>query len=257
MKKLLVLFSILLGQEAHAAGPSPCYWSGTYVKCFPTAGISGVDGTVSLPAYTFTTDPDSGLYRIGANDLGIAVNGAVSLEVTTSGVKTASVTWTDTTKGIVGTATNNNAAASYVGEYIENKVTASTNTGSSAQYFDAGSITLTAGDWDINGSIFFTPNTGVYTSVDLICGISGATGNSATGLSPGVTYGEFVSSVVTSYSAISVIFGPVRVQSDGTNIYINGTTTSTSQIVYLKGYPGSFSSGQPQYKSLLRARRIR
>jgi len=53
-------------------------------------GITGVaklgNGTVSLPAYSFTDDPDSGIYRIGANNLGIAVGGAKVVDVATTGV---------------------------------------------------------------------------------------------------------------------------------------------------------------------------
>lgn len=41
------------------------------------AGQFGVpDGSTGAPAYSFTTDPDTGLYRIGANQLGFAEGGA-------------------------------------------------------------------------------------------------------------------------------------------------------------------------------------
>lgn len=40
-----------------------------------------VDGTVSLPPLSFVSDPDSGLYRIGANSLGLATGGALALSV--------------------------------------------------------------------------------------------------------------------------------------------------------------------------------
>lgn len=38
-------------------------------------GVGIPDGTVASPGLKFTNDSDSGLYRIGANNLGIAVNG--------------------------------------------------------------------------------------------------------------------------------------------------------------------------------------
>jgi hypothetical protein len=44
------------------------------------------NGTVSLPGVAFASDTDSGLYRIGANDIALGVNGAIVLEVTTAGV---------------------------------------------------------------------------------------------------------------------------------------------------------------------------
>jgi hypothetical protein len=43
-------------------------------------GIGIPDGTVASPGLKFTADGDSGLYRIGANDLAIAVNGAKAFE---------------------------------------------------------------------------------------------------------------------------------------------------------------------------------
>ena len=46
----------------------------------------GGDGTVSLPYYSFSADPDTGIYRIGANNLGIAVGGAKILDIDSSGI---------------------------------------------------------------------------------------------------------------------------------------------------------------------------
>jgi hypothetical protein len=44
------------------------------------------NGTVSLPAFSFISDPDTGAYRIGANNYGIAVNGVKELDVATTGL---------------------------------------------------------------------------------------------------------------------------------------------------------------------------
>jgi hypothetical protein len=46
------------------------------------AALRGVDGTVASPALSFTSEPGSGLYRIGAGDLGMAVLGTKKLELT-------------------------------------------------------------------------------------------------------------------------------------------------------------------------------
>lgn len=51
-----------------------------------TGQAFAADGTAPLPAYSFTTDPDTGLYRIGANNVGVAVNGAKVLDVATTGL---------------------------------------------------------------------------------------------------------------------------------------------------------------------------
>jgi hypothetical protein len=70
--------------------------AGTYI----TSG----NGTVSLPAIGPVSDPDSGLYVIGADNLGMALGGAKVLDISTSGLSvtgTLSATGTTTLAGIV------------------------------------------------------------------------------------------------------------------------------------------------------------
>jgi hypothetical protein len=43
------------------------------------------DGTVSLPALAFAADPDTGLYRIGDNNVGIATKGAKAFDINANG----------------------------------------------------------------------------------------------------------------------------------------------------------------------------
>lgn len=62
-----------------------------------TTYIRGGDGTVSLPEYSFTNDTDSGMYRIGANNIGLGVNGALVASVATTGLDiTGAITATTT-----------------------------------------------------------------------------------------------------------------------------------------------------------------
>lgn len=63
-----------------------------------TGGFLSGDGTVMLPAWSFTSDPDSGVYRIGANNIGVAVNAAKVLDIGTTGLN------------VVGTVSSNGAA---------------------------------------------------------------------------------------------------------------------------------------------------
>lgn len=44
------------------------------------------NGTVALPSFTFSSDLDTGIYRIGANNIGIGVNGAKVLDIGTTGL---------------------------------------------------------------------------------------------------------------------------------------------------------------------------
>jgi len=46
----------------------------------------GGNGTVSLPYYSFTSDPNSGMYRIGADNLGVSVGGSKILDIDASGI---------------------------------------------------------------------------------------------------------------------------------------------------------------------------
>lgn len=50
--------------------------------------LRGVDGSAAAPALSFTSDTDTGLYRIGANDLGLSVGGVLLKEWTTGEVMT-------------------------------------------------------------------------------------------------------------------------------------------------------------------------
>lgn len=67
-----------------------------------SAALLGADGTVSLPGHSFSADTDSGLYRVGANDIALAVNGTNLLEVTTTGITASQpITVTPTSNQLV------------------------------------------------------------------------------------------------------------------------------------------------------------
>lgn len=64
---------------------------------FAASGVTSVaDGTVALPGLAFASDPNSGVYRIGADNIGVAVNGAKVLDIATTGL---AVTGTLSTTG--------------------------------------------------------------------------------------------------------------------------------------------------------------
>jgi hypothetical protein len=48
--------------------------------------IAAENGAVGTPSFTFVTDPDTGLYRIGANNIGVAANGAKVLDISPTGL---------------------------------------------------------------------------------------------------------------------------------------------------------------------------
>lgn len=91
-----------------AAGAKVLDVSATGLGVVGTALIG--NGTVSLPAVSFTADPDSGMYRIGANNVGVAVNGAKVLDVGTTGLAVTGLLSATTTLDVTGVATFANGA---------------------------------------------------------------------------------------------------------------------------------------------------
>ncbi|TWA89571.1 hypothetical protein [Bradyrhizobium stylosanthis] len=77
-----------------------------------------------------------------------------------------------------GTNTNDNAAAGYVGEYLENNVTVAVNVVTNTVTAIA-SITLTPGDWDVHAGFTVFPN-GNNTLTEIHCCLSNAN-NALTG----------------------------------------------------------------------------
>jgi len=142
---------------------------------------------------------------------------------------------------IPGTTTNDNAAAGKVGEIITATLASgsaiSLTNGTSA---NVTSISLTAGDWDVNGTVFYV-TTGTTVTQALVTDISvtSATTNTAPGLG--------------SYTYFGGSFtGLAKASSTGTSrISISVTTT-----VYLVVSP-SFTVSTATAYGFLRARRVR
>ena len=102
------------------------------------SGLGSGDGTVALPALNFTSDTDTGIYRIGANNVGVAANGAKVVDIATTGVSVTGALSTSTTLGVTGAttlsstlgvtgATTLSAALTYGGVTLSNAVTGTGN----------------------------------------------------------------------------------------------------------------------------------
>jgi hypothetical protein len=97
---------------------------------------------------------------------------------TVSGIKTF-----DTQLIGKGTLTNDSAATSYIGEYLESIVSTFTSVPANAVIGDVTSLTLTGGDWDITGLVTTTAFGATVTGWWM--GLSITSGNSETGLVDG------------------------------------------------------------------------
>lgn len=155
-----------------------------------------------------------------------------------------------------GTTLNTGAATGFVGEYLENRVTSLTSTGASGAFFDTCSITLTAGEWEVSGTIEYKRNGATFSSTVVGVGLSGASGVSGTGLSTPVNFLEQNDVVPLTFTFYDAYSQPLRVRSNGTDLDIVGSTYSSVQIVYLKGRISAFT-GTPQYICFMQARRMR
>lgn len=85
MRRLALIPLFLLGlawpvsaQTTITPAPYPYGWPTITIP--PTGVLNLPDGAAGAPALTFTLDPDSGLYRLGSNNLAIALNGTKAFD---------------------------------------------------------------------------------------------------------------------------------------------------------------------------------
>lgn len=143
---------------------------------------------------------------------------------------TGSVT-PSSTGGIVGTTTNNNATAGSVGEYVT--ATGGSTSVTTATPLNLTSISLTAGDWDVQSVIQYSPagTTSVsdyYSSVNTTTATIGALGNyTKFAHTPGVPANT---SVITSPSVRISIASTTTVFCVGQSDFSISTMTATGFI---------------------------
>lgn len=149
--------------------------------------------------------------------------------------------WTMTnTGGIVGISDGSSAAAGNVGELIDSSVSSATNTGANGVWANITTISLTAGDWDVSGSVEFAINGSTITAV--AAAISLFSGNTTTDQASGKNSVNGLPPISTADCVNSI---------PRFRVSISATTT-----VYLKGV-AIFSAGQPQFYGYISARRVR
>ena len=152
---------------------------------------------------------------------------------------TATINGTKTFAGQLigkGTATNNSAAAGYIGEYIESAAAGNTNAAASDVYDDLTSISLTAGDWDVTGMLIWTNNTAAWT--EAYAAITVTAGNNTTGMIIGsnVMLALFASSTTTPLG-VPLIIPSYRLSLSGTTtVYLKRKVVYTTNTPRTIGY---------------------
>lgn len=140
------------------------------------------------------------------------------------------------TAGIVGTTTNDSANAGSIGEILSNSTTGTSLTNNTAA--NVTSVSLTAGDWDVQCSIQYNP----------------AGGTTMTGFQGGVSTTSAVVGAFGTFFRINATFGTGAPQTFTSPITrISLTATTTVYAVAVAAFGGSTMTGD----GIIRARRVR
>ena len=204
--------------------------SGTTAASWNAESTAGVAGVTSI---TGTTN------QVIANQPSGAVTLSLPQDIaTTSSTQFDSVSFSNTTHGIVGTTTNNSAAVGYVGQFVTSNVPFSSATPiSTTTPTTLTSISLTAGDWQVGGNIFFIGSGAVLT-------------NGKVGIS--TTTNTFPDNSHTSgINSLAMLASNLSFNAPEQRISISGTTT-----VYIIGQT-NFGSGSATQCGNIWARRLR
>jgi hypothetical protein len=168
--------------NSSVAGPSNSRLADDIVSNTATGAAGNVPTFVSAKVIG---DSGTALSSL-ATTTALALKANAASPTFTGTVTTPSVTF-NSTSGIIGTTTNNSAAALSVGEFVTSTAAAvGLTTGAVA---NLTSISLTAGDWDVWGTVGFTP---ASTATVLFGGI-----NSTSATLPGITSGVRLTMVQT------------------------------------------------------------
>lgn len=147
-------------------------------------------------------------------------------------------------KAVKGTATNDDADVGFIGEYKQSLSGGSQNFGGSGYTATNIALTLTPGDWDLNGQIQFDRNGATLSSQTTGAFFSTNANNDGTGtIDP---EGATPNSQVGSLELLVINMPNVR-----RSVAAGSTSTITFKIF------GNFSSGTPVYRGWMSARRMR
>lgn len=142
--------------------------------------------------------------------------------------------------GLIGVGNNTAASAGQVGEYVESKVAfGSAVSVANATPTNVTSISLTAGDWDVEGHVNFSFSGGSGVNIGARASVSQTSATESTD-------GTEVYNDQTG--AVAKIFGATVTRK---RVALNGTTT-----VYLVGYAG-YGAGAVTGFGFISARRVR
>ena len=108
--------STISGTLPPAVADSYIKWNSAGTAFENTTTVAGQslagDGTVSLPYYSYSADPNTGMYRIGADNIGLAVGGSKVVDVTSTGINSTVIGATTPAAGTFSSITSGGAVLS-------------------------------------------------------------------------------------------------------------------------------------------------
>lgn len=168
-------------------------------------------------------------------------SGSTQLVSPSLGPLTSNLSFTTTsTQGIVGTTTNDSAAAGNVGEFIRS-VGGPINAGGNSAWTNVTTIALTAGDWDVTGVFVENNNSASLSNNTFTVAVSKFTAGTQT-------------DHVYSDNTTDNVVGGVGVST--TTIAAWRVSVTGNQTIYAKAVI-AYSAGTPQFFARLSARRVR
>jgi len=221
-----------IGLTTHVSGTLPVANGGTGATTLTIHGVLLGQTTGAIVATAAMTD----------GQLLVGQTGADPLTQTVSGYGTMAASGALTVTKTKGTATNDNATAGDVGEFVSASVSTPGSSLSNNTVTNVTSISLTAGDWDVCGQVVFSPagSTTATVYIGSINTVSATLGNT-TGTTSSQTV--FVAGFLAG-GTNCVVVNPCRIS-------IASTTT-----VYLIAY-STFAVSTMSVAGVITARRMR
>jgi hypothetical protein len=199
--------------------------SGTLSNCIGLPVSTGISG-LGTGVGSFLATPTSA-------NLAAAVTGK-----TGSGALVFDTSPTITTPNIIGVATNSNAASGSVGELVESEILlGSAVTLTTAVPANVTSITLTAGDWDVEGNIAYDTSGGAV-SVLLIGWISATSATRPAPPNKGAFF-QLYPSTASTYNNVAQV-GKMRISvASTTSVYLSTQVSFSTGTLLAYGYIGA------------------